>query len=113
MEDYKHAVQPAIHKDITKIFLTFKALHFINKTGIPADAIFFRFLRMSARLCAMETSLSPQNAETTYAATVDHHLFLLTVNAVLSAAKLEGYLRHPRSISAKTTAVPLLWPPSI
>jgi len=106
MEDYKHAVQPAINKELTKMFLTYNALQFINKTDIPADAIFFRFFlflklkflpdhsfeRMSARLCAMETSPSPQNAETAYAATGDHHFFLLTVNAVLAAAKLDGYL---------------------
>ena len=106
MEDYKHAVQPAITKELTKMFLTYKALHFINKTDVPANAQFFRFFlflklkflpdhsfeRMSARLCAMETTPLPQNAETAYAATGDHHLFLLTVNAVLAAAKLEGYL---------------------
>ena len=47
---------------------------------------------MSARLFAMEATPPPANAETAYAATGDHHLFLLTVNAVLAAAIHGGYL---------------------
>jgi len=74
MEDYKHAVQPAINEELTKMFVTYKALQFINKTAITADATFFRFFlflklkflpdhsfeRMSARLCVMETSPLPR-----------------------------------------------------
>ena len=40
----------------------------------------------------MEATPPPANAETAYAATGDHHLFLLTVNAVLAAAIHGGYL---------------------
>lgn len=47
MEDYKHAVQPAITKELTKMFLTYKALLFINKTDVPADGKFFRFFLFS------------------------------------------------------------------
>ena len=106
MDNYKHAVGPAITKELTKMFVTYKVLHFINKTDVPPDAVFFRFFcflklkflpdnsfeRMSARLCAMEATPPPANAETAYAATGDHHLFLLTVNAVLAAAIHGGYL---------------------
>jgi hypothetical protein len=87
------------------MFITYKALVFINKTDIPPRSTFFRFFmflklkflpdhsfeRMSARLCAMEMTPPPAAAETAYAATGDHHLFLLTVNAVLAAAIQGGY----------------------
>ena len=105
MPDYKHAVGPAIDKELTKMFITYKALVLINKQDIPPASTFFRFFlflklkflpdhsfeRMSARLCAMEMTPPPVQAETAYAATGDHHLFLLTVNAVLAAAIQGGY----------------------
>ena len=105
MQDYKHAVGPAINKELTKMFITYKALVFIDKSDIVQGAPFFRFFmflklkflpdhsfeRMSARLCAMETTPAPDDAETAYAATGDHHLFLLTVNAVLAAAIQGGF----------------------
>ena len=105
MPDYKHAVGPAIDKEMTKMFITYKALVLINKQDIPPGSTFFRFFlflklkflsdhgfeRMSARLCAMEMTPPPVQAETAYAATGDHHLFLLTVNAVLAAAIQDGY----------------------
>ena len=49
------------------------------------------FERMAARLCAMEATPPPADAETAYAATGDHHLFLLTLNAVLAAAIQGGF----------------------
>ena len=105
MPDYKHAVGPAIEKELTKMFITYNALELINKQDIPPGSTFFRFFlflklkflpdhsfeRMSARLCAMEMTPPPVQAETAYAATGDHHLFLLTVNAVLAAAIQGGY----------------------
>ena len=107
MPDYRHAVGPAIDKELTKMFITYKALVLINKKDIPPSSTFFRFFlflflklkflpdhsfeRMSARLCAMEMTPHPVRAETAYAATGDHHLFLLTVNAVLAAANQGGY----------------------
>ena len=39
----------------------------------------------------MEMTPPPPDAATAYAATGDHHLFLLTVNAVLAAAIQGGY----------------------
>ena len=70
MDDYKHAVAPAIKTELTKMFITHEALTFINKADIPPDAVFFRFFmflklkflpdhsfeRMAARLCAMEAT---------------------------------------------------------
>jgi len=49
------------------------------------------FERMSARLCAMELTPPPTDTETVYVATGDHHLFLLTLNAVLAAAIHGGF----------------------
>ena len=43
---------------------------------------------MTGRLCAMDTAPPPDDARTAYAATGDHHLLLVTVNAVLAAADL-------------------------
>ena len=100
MPDYKHAVGPALDKGLTKMFITYQALVLINKQDIPPGCSFFRFFlflklkflpdhsfeRMSARLCAMEMTLPPSDTATAYAATGDHHLFLLTVNAILTAA---------------------------
>ena len=100
MENYKHAVQPAIQKELTKMFITYKALHFINKSNIPPNAVFFRFFlflklkffpnhsfdRMTVKLCVMDTAPPLTDAETAYAATCDHHLFLHIFNAVLAAA---------------------------
>jgi len=105
MENYKHEVIPAIQRELTKMFTTYKVLHFINKPDIPPNAVFFRFFlflklkffpdhtfeKMTGRLCAMDTAPPPADAETAYAATGDHHLFLLTVNAVLAAAIQGGY----------------------
>jgi hypothetical protein len=105
MPDYKHAVGPALDKELTKMFVTYQALVLINKQDIPPGCSFFRFFlflklkflpdhsfeRMSARLCAMEMTPPPSDAATAYAATGDHHLFLLTVNAVLAAAIQGGY----------------------
>ena len=105
MPEYKHAVGPAIDKELTKMFVTYQALVLINKSDIPPGSSFFRFFlflklkflpdhsfeRMSARLCAMEMTPPPPDAATAYAATGDHHLFLLTVNAVLAAAIQGGY----------------------
>ena len=39
----------------------------------------------------MDTNPPPADAETAYAATGDHHLFLLTMNAVLAAAIQGGF----------------------
>jgi hypothetical protein len=105
MPEYKHAVGPALDKELTKMFVTYQALVLINKRDIPPGCSFFRFFlflklkflpdhsfeRMSARLCAMEMTPPPPDAATAYAATGDHHLFLLTVNAVLAAAIQGGY----------------------
>ena len=105
MPEYKHAVGPALDKELTKMFVTYQALVLINKNDIPPGCSFFRFFlflklkflpdhsfeRTSARLCAMEMTPPPPDAATAYAATGDHHLFLLTVNAVLAAAIQEGY----------------------
>jgi hypothetical protein len=90
------------------MFVTYKVFHFINKTDILPYAVFFRFFcflklqflpensfkPMSARLPLINGSHSPscQNAEIVYAATGDHHLFMLIVNAVLAAAIHGGYL---------------------
>ena len=105
MKDYKHAVGPALHRELTKMFVTYNALVLIDRSDVPPDATFFRFFcflknkflpdhsfeRMSARLCAMEVTPPPPDAETAYAATGDHHLFLLTVCAVLAAAIQGGF----------------------
>jgi len=105
MPNYKHAVGPALDKELTKMFVTYQALVLINKQDIPPGCSFFRFFlflklkflpdhsfeRMSARLCAMEMTPPSPEAATAYAATGDHHLFLLTVNAVLAAAIQGGY----------------------
>ena len=107
MSDYKHAVGPALDKELTKMFITYQALVFINKQDIPPGCSFFRFFlflklklipdhsfeRMSARLCAMEMTPPPPppDAATAYVTTGDHHLFLLTVNAVLAAVIQGGY----------------------
>lgn len=102
MDDYKHAVGPTLDKELTKMFKTYQALALINKKDIPPGSTFFHFFaflklkflpdhsfeRMSTRLCAME--MTPP-AETAYAATGDHHLFLLTGNAALAAAIQGGY----------------------
>ena len=83
----------------------YNALVLIDRSDVPPDATFFRFFcflklkffpdhsfeRMSARLCAMEITLPPPDAETAYAATGDHHLFLLTASAVLAAAIQGGF----------------------
>jgi hypothetical protein len=106
MPNYKHAVGPALDKELTKMFVTYQALVLINKRDIPPGCSFFRFFlflklkflpnhvfeRMAARLCAMETTPPPVDTETAYAATGDHHLFLLTVNAVIAAAIQGGFL---------------------
>jgi len=106
MKDYRHAVVPAITKELTKMFVTYNVLTLINRLDIPPDATFFRFFlflklkflpdhsfeRMSARLCAMEMTPPPAGSESAYAATGDHHLFLLTVNAVLAAAIKDGFI---------------------
>ena len=87
------------------MFITYKALVLIDRSEVPPDATFFRFFcflknkflpdhsfeRMSARLCAMEVTPPPPDAETAYAATGDHHLFLLTVSAVIAAAIQGGF----------------------
>ena len=87
------------------MFVTDKALVLIDRSEVPSDATFFRFFCflknkflpdhsfeiMSARLCAMEVTPPPSDAETAYAATGDHHLFLLTVSAVLAAAIQGGF----------------------
>jgi len=49
MENYKHAVQPAIHRELTKIFIACKALHFI-----PVFFRFFLFLKL--RVCGSATA---------------------------------------------------------
>jgi hypothetical protein len=106
MENYSHAVYPAIAKEMTKMFITYRALTFVDRSEIPPEAVFFRFFlflklkflpdhsfeRMSARLCAMEKSAPDPDAETAYAATGDHHLFLLTVTVLLAAAVQGNYL---------------------
>ena len=90
------------------MFQTYQALVFVKQSDIPTNAIFYRlflflklkflpdhtFERMSARLCAMETSINviDTNTDTAYAATGDHHLFLLTVATVLAATIHGGYL---------------------
>ena len=85
MDDNKHAVAPAIKTELTKM-LTYAALFrlsmFLKLKFLPDHS----FERMTARLCAMEDTPPPADAETAYAATGDHHLFLLTLNAVLTAA---------------------------
>jgi hypothetical protein len=92
MENYKHAVIPAIQRELKKMFTTYKVLHFrfflFLKLKFFAD---HTFEKMTGRLCAMDTTPLPDDAETAYAATGDHHLFLLTVNAVLAAAIQGGY----------------------
>jgi len=78
MKDYKHAVGPALHRELTKMFVTYNALVLINRSDVPPDATFFRFFcflknkllpdhsfkRMSARLWAMEVTPPPPDAET-------------------------------------------------
>jgi len=107
LKDYKPAVIPAVNKELTKMFITYEVLTFIHKHDIPPNATFFRlflflflklkflsdhtFERMSARICAMDTNPPPADAETVYAATGDHHLFLLTMTAVLAAAVKGGF----------------------
>ena len=85
MPEYKHAVGPALDKELTKMFVTYQALVLINKRDIPPGCSFFRFFlflklkflpdhsfeRMSARLCAMEMTPPPPDAATAYAATGD------------------------------------------
>jgi hypothetical protein len=46
--------------------------HFTKDKFLPDHS----FERMTARLCAMEVTPPPPDAETAYAATGDHHLFL-------------------------------------
>ena len=43
MKDYKHAVGPALNKELTKMFVTYKALVLIDRSEVPPDATFFRF----------------------------------------------------------------------
>jgi hypothetical protein len=83
MPNNKHAVGPALDKELTKIFVTYQALVLINKQDILFGCTFFRFFlfqkikflpdhsfeRMAARLCAMEMTPPPPAAETAYAAT--------------------------------------------
>jgi len=105
MQDYKHAIT----EELTKKFLTYKALTFIYKQDISSSdsqPFFFRFFlflelkfmqnhvfeRMTEILCAMEITPPPADAETAYAATEDHHLFLLTVNNVIAAAIQGNFL---------------------
>jgi len=104
MKDYKHPVGPALNKELTKMFVTYNALVLIDQSDIPPDATFSRFFlflklkflpdhsfeRMSARLCAMEITPHPPVTETAYAATGDHHLFLLTV----IAAAIQGGFKY-------------------
>ena len=106
MDTYKHAVEPAIYKELTKMFNTYEALEFVDKTSIPRDAMFYRFFmflklkflpdrtfeRMSARLCAMEVNSRASESDTAYAATKDHHLFLLAVVSVLADAIKNDYI---------------------
>jgi hypothetical protein len=108
LKDYKHAVIPTLNKELTltKMFITYEVITFIHKQDIPPNATFFRlflllklkflpdhtFEIMSARICAMDTAPPPADAETAYAATGDHHLLLLNLNAVLTAA-IQGGLR--------------------
>ena len=106
MESYKHAVGPAIHKELTKMFKTYQALEIVDRSTIPPNAVFYRFFlflklkflpdttfeRMSARLCAMEVNSASTDSDTAYAATGDHHLFLLAVVAILADAIKNDYL---------------------
>jgi hypothetical protein len=98
MPAYKHAVGPALDKELTKMFVTYQALVLINKSDIPPGCSFFRFfLFLKLKFLPdysferMEMTPPPPDAATAYAATGDHHLFLLTVNAVLAAAIQGGY----------------------
>ena len=43
MQAYKHAVGPALDKELTKMFVTYQALVLINKSDIPPGCSFFRF----------------------------------------------------------------------
>ena len=84
--------------------MSHNALVLIDRSDIPLDVTFSRFFlflklkflpdhsfeRMSARLCAMEITPHPPDAETAYAATGDHHLFLLTV----IAAAIQGGFKY-------------------
>ena len=38
MIDYKHAVAPAIAKELTKMFVTYRALVFVDRAAIPPNA---------------------------------------------------------------------------
>jgi hypothetical protein len=107
MANYSHAVGPAIDKEMKKMFITYKALKFVDKADIPTNAIYYRFFmflklkflpdhsfeRMAARLCAMEQNSSGATIDpATYAATGDHHLFLLAVTSVIADAIKHDYL---------------------
>ena len=88
------------------MFRTYQALEFVDKAVIPKNALFYRFFlflklkflpdttfeRMSARLCAMEINSDATDQETAYAATGDHHLFLLAVVSTLADAIKRDYL---------------------
>ena len=64
----------------------------------------------------MDTAPSPDDAQIAYAATGDHHFFLLTVNAVLAATIQGGYQKKlhfrrydiPEAFLQTTTALLLL-----
>jgi len=43
MPAYKHAVGPALDKELTKMFVTYQALVLITKSDIPPGCSFFRF----------------------------------------------------------------------
>jgi len=44
MKDYKHAVGPALTKELTKMFVAYKALVHIDRSEVPSDATYFLLL---------------------------------------------------------------------
>jgi hypothetical protein len=107
MNGYSHVVISALAKEMEKMLVTYNALQFVQQADIPSNAIYYRFFlflklkflhdhtfeRMAARLCSMEQNDSSTIIDpATYAATGDHHLFLLAINSVIADAIKNGYL---------------------
>jgi hypothetical protein len=51
MTDYKHAVEPALNKELTKMFVTYNALVLIDRSEVPPDATFCQFFCFLKKEC--------------------------------------------------------------
>ena len=104
---YSTAVDPAINKEITKHFINYKSLEFVD--NIPSSANKYRlfaflknkfhkdtglFKAMTCRICAIANPTNTYLGEKHSAYTSDHHLFLLTITAVSAYAIANNIQQH-------------------